>query len=58
LKINSALQGTVHSTNHIFAWNDVPLLRGENTIEVRGTQNGKVYTDSCSWTYKADREKP
>ena len=58
LKINSAVQGTLHSTNHIFLWNDVPLLRGENSIEVRGTLNGKVYTDSCSWTYKPNAEKP
>jgi beta-galactosidase len=58
LKINNAVQGTLHSTNHIFLWNDVPLLRGENSIEVRGTLNGKVYTDSCSWTYKPNAEKP
>jgi len=58
LKINGASQGTVHSTDHIFLWNDRQLVRGENRIEVSASQGGKTYADSCSWTYsKVDTEK-
>ncbi len=58
LKINGISQGTVHSTNHIFLWNDMLLAPGENRVEVSAAQAGKTYTDSCSWTYKASAEKP
>jgi beta-galactosidase len=58
LKINGAKRGTVHSTNHIFLWNDMPLVPGENHIEASASEAGKKYTDFCSWTYKAGTEKP
>ncbi len=58
LKVNGVSEGTVHSLNHIFLWNDRALLPGENHIEVSATQDSKTYMDSCSWTYKAGTEKP
>jgi beta-galactosidase len=58
LKINGVSQGTVHSTNHIFLWNDMQLVPGENRIEASASQGSKAYTDSCSWTYTARAEKP
>jgi len=36
----------------IFLWPQVTLYPGENRLEARAMINGKVYTDSCTWTLK------
>jgi len=36
----------------IFLWPQVTLSPGENRLEARAMINGKLYTDSCTWTLK------
>jgi beta-galactosidase len=40
------------STNHIYAWPDVMLLPGANTVEVTGFRAGTAYTDTATWTLR------
>lgn len=51
LKINSVQLATKTSTNAIFSWTSVALVRGLNTITSIGYKNGQPYYDTCYWTF-------
>ena len=60
LKVNGQtvgrnLDGT--GTGTIIKWTDVALVPGTNNIKVKGTRNGKIYTDSCTWNYQPAQTK-
>ncbi len=41
---------------HVFLWNNIPLVEGENHVEVTASSAGRLASDSCNWTYR--RKQP
>jgi beta-galactosidase len=52
LKVNTTSLAKKTSTNGIFTWNPVNLVRGVNTITTVGYKNGIAYYDTCYWSFK------
>jgi hypothetical protein len=51
LKLNGVSLGSVKSTDHVFVWPDVTLVRGKNVLEADGVRGGAHYSDSCTIDY-------
>ncbi|MFB6319145.1 glycoside hydrolase family 2 TIM barrel-domain containing protein [Saccharicrinis sp. FJH54] len=51
LKVNNELFESLKSENHIFTWQDINLIKGENKILVNGYSGGNTFVDSCVWNY-------
>ena len=52
LRVNGVSQGSLHSANHIFRWNDITLTAGENAIECFAAKGPWTYSDTCTWRLK------
>lgn len=57
LFVNGKSVGTLKQSDlaqqTVFVWEDVRLSSGENTVEIKATLDGKVYTDSVVWNKQA-----
>jgi beta-galactosidase len=50
LELNGVSLGSKTGSNGVFAWPDVPLAIGANTIQATGTSGPNSYSDSVRWT--------
>ena len=48
-KVISTLTQKDLTQETVFIWEDVTLVTGENTVEIKAVMNGKTYTDSVTW---------
>jgi hypothetical protein len=51
LRVNGVSRGRKTSTNHIFLWPDVELVKGENQIAASAQRDGRELEDHCIWIY-------
>ena len=52
LKVNGKSWGEVEGSKfHVFLWKSIPLIEGDNRIEVTAARPGSVESDACIWTY-------
>ena len=53
LLVNGKSQGAVKNDgNAVFVWKGVTLVKGENTVSVKASKDGKKLTDQCTWELK------
>lgn len=52
LKVNGVTYTAKTSDDHIFNWDNIPLVEGENQIEATATSGSNEYKDNVVWTYE------
>ena len=59
VKINGQSIGGVRTvSDHVFVLKGVPLVVGDNTVEVEGQANDRTVRDSCIWRYREIANTP
>lgn len=52
LKVNGKNWGEAQGSDlHVFLWKSIPLVEGDNRIEVTAARSGSAVSDACIWTY-------
>jgi beta-galactosidase len=56
LKVNGKSWGEAEGSDlHVFLWKNIPLVEGENRIEVTAARAGSAMSDTCIWTYHSKK---
>jgi len=56
LQVNGRQLGNKMSDNHIYVWEDVELLLGDNQVIATGHRDGRTFVDRATWTRKRSEE--